>query len=133
MKSKGKILVKIRRNKQEDVQEPIEKSQYRQEVLKKIEQLEKEGKFDIDVEDDPPTIVLTPENVDYLRKKMTSKLKRIFANEVGERFLDNLLKNNKLIIKEVKGILNKKEKSKEIDFENIQKQRKKKFEKLFNS
>ena len=40
MKSKGKILVKIRRNKQEDVQEPIEKSQYRQEVLKKIEQLE---------------------------------------------------------------------------------------------
>ena len=45
MKSKGKILVKIRRNKQEDVQEPIEKSQYRQEVLKKIEQLEKEGKF----------------------------------------------------------------------------------------
>lgn len=37
------------------------------------------------------------------------------------------------MIKEVKGILNKKEKSKEIDFENIQKQRKKKFEKLFNS
>ena len=106
MKTRGKILVKIRKNKQENIQEPIEKSQYRQEVLKKIEQLEKEGKFDIDVEDDPPTIVLTPENVDYLRKKMTSKLKRIFANEVGERFLDNLLKNNKLIIKEVKGIEN---------------------------
>ena len=69
MKTRGKILVKIRKNKQENIQEPIEKSQYRQEVLKKIEQLEKEGKFDIDVEDDPPTIVLTPENVDYLRKK----------------------------------------------------------------
>ena len=62
MKTRGKILVKIRKNKQENIQEPIEKSQYRQEVLKKIEQLEKEGKFDIDVEDDPPTIVLTPEN-----------------------------------------------------------------------
>ena len=37
MKSKGKILVKIRRNKQENIQEPLEKSQYRQEVLKKIE------------------------------------------------------------------------------------------------
>lgn len=37
MKSKGKILVKIRKNKQEYVQESIEKSQYRQEVLKKIE------------------------------------------------------------------------------------------------
>ena len=106
MKTRGKILVKIRKNKQENIQEPIEKSQYRQEVLKKIEQLEKEGKFDVDAEDDPPTIVLTPENVDYLRKKMTSKLKRIFANEVGERFLDNLLKNNKLIIKEVRGIEN---------------------------
>ncbi len=106
MKTRGKILVKIRKNKQENIQEPIEKSQYRQEVLKKIEQLEKEGKFDVDAEDDPPTIVLTPENVDYLRKKMTSKLKRIFANEVGERFLDNLLKNNKLIIKEVKGLEN---------------------------
>ena len=33
MKAKGRILVKIRKNKQEDVQEPIEKSQYRQEVL----------------------------------------------------------------------------------------------------
>lgn len=37
---------------------------------------------------------------------MTSKLKRVFANEVGERFLDNLLKNNKLIIKDVKGMEN---------------------------
>ena len=43
MKTRGKILVKIRKNKQENIQEPIEKSQYRQEVLKKIEQLEKEG------------------------------------------------------------------------------------------
>ena len=34
---------------------------------------------------------------------MTSKIKRVFANEVGERFLDSLLKNNKLIIKKVNG------------------------------
>ena len=37
---------------------------------------------------------------------MSSKIKRIFANEMGERFLDNLLKNNKLIIKQVNGIEN---------------------------
>ena len=37
---------------------------------------------------------------------MTSKLKRIFANEVGERFLDNLLRNNKLIIKNINGLEN---------------------------
>ena len=74
----------------------IEKAQDRLEVLKKIEEFEREGKFDVDVEDDPPTIVLTPENIDYLREKMSSKIKRIFANEMGERFLDNLLKKQQI-------------------------------------
>ncbi len=87
-------------------EQSIPKAKDRIEVLKKIEQLEKEGKFDIDVEDDPETIVLTPENIDYLRTTMTSKIKRIFANKVGEKFLDELLKNNKLIIKEINGIEN---------------------------
>lgn len=108
MKAKGK-LQKFKRNKQgrkNNNENSVEKSQYRMEVLKKIEKLEEEGRFDVDAEDDPPTIVLTPENIDYLRKKMTSKIKRVFANEVGERFLDNLLKNNKLIIKEIKGMEN---------------------------
>lgn len=84
----------------------VEKAQDRLEVLKKIKILEKEGKFDIDAEDDPPTIVLTPENIDYLRTSMTSKIKRIFANKVGEKFLDDLLRNNKLIIKDINGIEN---------------------------
>lgn len=105
-------LTRIKKTDKKNVQEQkneqnvIEKSKYRLEVLKKIEKLEEEGKFDVDAENDPPTIVLTPENIDYLRKKMTSKIKRVFANEVGERFLDNLLKNNKLIIKEIKGMEN---------------------------
>lgn len=94
------------KEKTENKDEIVEKSEYRIKVQQKIEKLEKEGKFDIDVEDDPPTIVLTPENIDYLRKKMTSKIKRVFANEVGERFLDSLLKNNKLIIKQVNGMEN---------------------------
>ena len=85
-----KRLIKIL-NKEKNKESIVEKSQYRMEVLKKIEKLEKEGKFDVDAEDDPPTIVLTPENIDYLREKMTSKIKRVFANEVGERFLDKLL------------------------------------------
>ncbi len=97
-----------RKNKKSENEENKrkEKSPYRVEVLKKIERLEVEGKFDVDAEDDPPTIVLTSENIDYLRTKMTSKIKRVFANEVGERFLDNLLKNNKLIIKDIKGMEN---------------------------
>lgn len=83
-----------------------EKSKERLEILKKIEQLEKEGRFDVDAENDPPTIPLTPENVDYLKEKSTSKFKNILANKVGERFLNDLLKENKLIIKDIKGMEN---------------------------
>lgn len=96
-------IIRRKENKEENI---VKKSEYRLKVQARIEELEKNGKFDIDVEDDPPTIVLTPENIDYLRKKMTSKIKRVFANEVGERFLDSLLKNNKLIIKKVNGMEN---------------------------
>ena len=105
MKTQRKLIDILNKDKK-DKDEVIEKSQYRVKVLKRIEKLEEEGKFDVDAEDDPPTIVLTPEDIDYLRTKMTSKIKRVFANKVGERFLDNLLKNNKLIIKEIKGIEN---------------------------
>ena len=84
----------------------IPKAKDRLEVLKKIEQLEEEGKFDVDPEDDPPTITLKPENVDYLKQKNASKIKTRIANKVGEKFLDSILKNNKLIIREVNGIEN---------------------------
>lgn len=86
--------------------ESIPKAEDRLVVLEKIKKLEEEGRFDVDVEDDPPTIVLTPENVDYLNKKETSKLKAKVANTVGKRFLDELLKNNRLIIKEINGMIN---------------------------
>lgn len=101
------ILIKYMNKEEKNVKSgEIEKSADRLEVLKKIEKLEEEGRFDVDVENDPPTIILTPENIDYLRKSMTSKIKRLFANEVGEMFLDNLLKNNKLIIKQINGMEN---------------------------
>lgn len=86
--------------------EVIEKSQYRLEVLKKIEELEKAGKFDVDAEDDPPTIPLKPENVDYLNKKSSSKIKTIVANKIGEMFLNDIIRDNKLIIKKINGIEN---------------------------
>ena len=82
------------------------KSEDRLKVLKKIEEYEKEGKFDIDVEDDPPTIPLAPEDVDYLHKKSSSKIKGAIANHMGKRFLRDLLREDKLIIKEIRGIEN---------------------------
>lgn len=84
----------------------IEKAQDRLEVLEKIENLEKEGKFDIDAENDPPTIPLPPENIDYLKKKYYSKFKNIVANKVGENFLNDIIKENKLIIRKINGIEN---------------------------
>ena len=83
-----------------------EKAKDRLEVLDKIAELEKQGKFDVDVEEDPPTITLEPENVDYLNRKSMSKVKTIVANKVGERFLNDLIKDKKLIIREIKGLDN---------------------------
>ena len=100
----GKKYINLRKLKKE--QSTLKKSQERLEVLKKIETLEKNGIFDVDVEDDPPTEPLKTEKIDYLREKKSSKLKRKFANQIGKKYLKNLLKNNKLIIKDVKGIEN---------------------------
>lgn len=91
-------------NKKEE--KHIEKAPDRLEVLKLIEQYEREGLFDVDPEKDPPTIVLTPGQVDYLRKKYLSKVKTKLAYSVGKQFLDAMLKNNKLIIKKINGIEN---------------------------
>ena len=83
-----------------------EKAQDRLEIFDEIARLEREGKFDVDPEKDPPTIILTPENVDYLKTKSTSKIKRRLAQRIGERFLDEILRTNKLIIKDINGIEN---------------------------
>lgn len=84
----------------------MEKSEYRVKKLEEIEKLEQQGIFDKDVEDDPPTVVLTPENVDYLKKSSYSKIKTKVANKMGEKFLNDILKENKLIIKSINGIEN---------------------------
>ena len=86
--------------------ENVEKSQDRLAIMEKIKKLELEGHFDVDPENDPPTIILTPDNVDYLRTKTTSKVKATVANKLGKRFLNELLKENKLIIKGINGIEN---------------------------
>ena len=84
----------------------IRQSEDRLAILEEISKLEKEGKFDIDPEKDPPTIPLMPGEVDYLKEKMKSKLKTTVANTLGLGFLKEILRKNQLIIKEVDGIEN---------------------------
>ncbi len=84
----------------------MEKSKERLEILEKIDEFERMGKFDQDVENDPPTIPLNPSDVDYLHRKITSKIKTRVANHIARKFIKNLMKEKKLIIKDVIGLEN---------------------------
>lgn len=82
------------------------KAKDRLEVLDKIARLEREGRFDEDVEEDPPTKELKPDDIDYLRKKISSKIKTKLTYKVARSFLNNIITNKQLIIKDIKGIEN---------------------------
>jgi lipopolysaccharide biosynthesis glycosyltransferase len=73
-------------------------------ILKKIEEYEKAGRFDEDVEDDPPGRVLMPDEIEYIRKSPTEKIKTAAAFKLARKFVGELVKNKKLIVKEIKGI-----------------------------
>lgn len=77
----------------------------RVEVLNKISELEKNGVFDKDVENDPPTKPLTAK-VDYAQKKLISKVKSRMAFGAARIFLNDLLKSKKMIIKDIIGAEN---------------------------
>ena len=59
----------------EKVENKIEQAPDKLEVLARIKEYEKKGLFNEDVENDPPTIELKPNMVDYLDKKFSSKIK----------------------------------------------------------
>ena len=84
----------------------MEKSEQRLKIIEKIAELERQGLWDKDVEDDPVTIELLPDKVDYLNKKLTSKIATFFANKAGTKFFEKMIKNKQLIIKDVVGIEN---------------------------
>lgn len=75
-------------------------------VLETIAALEREGRFDVDAEEDPPTIPLTPDKVDYLQTKPASRAKARMAYRIARKFVDGLIKDGKLVIKEVHGMEN---------------------------
>jgi len=84
----------------------MEKSKERLQLLEKIAEFERKGLFNNDVEDDPETKELLPNKVDYLNKKLSSKIATFFANKIGDHYFGKMLKNKQAIIKEVKGIEN---------------------------
>ena len=84
----------------------VEKAKDRLKVLERIEEYERKGWFSKDVEDDPPTIPLEPDKVDYLNKKLINKILTYFVNKKAVAFIDSLIKNKQMIVKEIRGIEN---------------------------
>ena len=84
----------------------MERSAHKLELLKRIEELEKKELWHLDVEDDPETFPLMPDDVDYLCEKLSSRIKNKIANVCGARFFDKMIAERQLIIKEIRGIEN---------------------------
>ena len=78
----------------------------RVEILHRIDQFEREGRFDEDVEQDPPGRMLMPDEIEYVRKTKAEKLKTKVAFKMAHKFIDELIEENKFIIKEIKGVEN---------------------------
>lgn len=83
--------------------EPHEPLSDRAEVLARIRNLEQERRFDVDVENDPPTIPLDSTKVDYLGKKFSSKVKTAIANKLGYGFFSRMIKKGELVIDGING------------------------------
>ena len=66
----------------------MEKSAHKLELLRRIAELEKKELWHLDVEDDPETFPLMPEDIDYLSEKLFNRIKSKIANFIGTRFLD---------------------------------------------
>ncbi len=74
-------------------------------VLERIAEYERDGKFDTDVEDDPPTVPLK-KAPDYTCRKLSTKIATKIANKKATEFFDREIAENRLIIKEVIGMEN---------------------------
>lgn len=84
----------------------MEKNAHKLELLRRIAELERQGLWHIDAEDDPESYPLMPDKVDYLNEKLSSKIKNKIANISASRFFDRMITKRQLIIKEIRGIEN---------------------------
>ena len=78
----------------------------RLEVLQKIKVFEQTAQFDKEVENDPPTIELKPNQIDYLRSKLSSKIKRFFTYKAAGKMLNKLKKSGMFRLDGIVGLEN---------------------------
>ena len=85
------------------------RAQDRIRVLTKIEQYETAGIFDRDVEEDPPSKELKPEDVEYTPTGLIPRVKTAVAFTAAKIFVRRMMKEKQLIIKDMVGLENLKD------------------------
>jgi lipopolysaccharide biosynthesis glycosyltransferase len=78
----------------------------RVDIIKKIEEYERCGKFDVDVENDPEGEVLMPDDIEYIKKTPLQRIKTHLAFKAARKFAMRLIKEKKFVVKEILGIEN---------------------------
>ena len=81
----------------------MEISENRKKILDRIEEFEREGKFDVDVEEDPETTPLDPDTVDYTQKKLSTRIGSFIANRLGRNHFEKMIKRGDVVLYEVRG------------------------------
>jgi len=84
----------------------IVKSAEKLEILKRIDEYERNQWWTKDVADDPETIPLQPDMIDYLNKTLKKKLLTGYYNFLAKKFIKMLVKSKQMVIKEVIGMEN---------------------------
>ena len=89
-------------------EEAIEASHNRERaaILAKIQEYEKAGTFDIDVENDPEYVPLRPHEVDYQHKKARTRRKNRRMMRFIFKYVDDLMKKGQVTIEETEGLEN---------------------------
>lgn len=72
----------------------------------KIALLEKNEMWDAEVEENPETKTLLPNDIDYLNKKLSSKILTRISNRMAVNFFEKEIKKGDFIIKDIKGLDN---------------------------
>jgi len=81
-------------------------SEYRLKILQKIEEFERMGQFDKDVEDDPPFTKLKPGQIDYSKRKLITRLKNFIATHYSNYFFNKKVRHKQIVIDGYEGIEN---------------------------
>ena len=84
----------------------VKQSEGRLRVLKKIDEYEREGRFDEDVEADPPSRMIMPGEVDYEQKQLKTRVKAWYAFNLARKFIKQQMRQKHLIIKRIEGLEN---------------------------